>query len=248
MFWLFLFSSPIEQGEKSIELYSIKEPLKVEIALFGKIRIIPHSKRSITLSYRCTREVKERLSFELVENKRVVIKVNKDTVRDIEELKKNEFEIKIPKDITLELEISTGVSENEIELGRIRAEKFLFNTGVSGGTLSFSSPARIEQIEINAGVGSLKIEKLGNANASHVKINAGIAKVKIDLGGKWEKKSKLFLSSAFASWYIKAPEELPLRISSEGILNIGAREKNEPSPRVEIKIEGAFNLFDFERY
>ena len=178
--------------------------------------------------------------------------VPSDSTEDLGDIKKrvksNRLIIMIPSDKKLNMEMNLGVSKIKGDFSGIRIGELEINTGVSSGKIGFGDGSELEEMVLNIGVGDLDIDGLGYASPESFSLNSGIGKISMDLGKEWRRKGTIEVSSAFSSIEFKIPEGLKVNMEGEGIMNIGWKNRDVENPDVEIELEGAFNLIDFDYY
>lgn len=239
-------------GEKSLKIDGKKA--RLELVLGGDVKITPVWSKTLRVSY----TLPDRLAkYFLIEQRNDTVRIGFTdslkvrTFNQLKEIKDTlKFEIELPMLVLLDLEIISGLSYSEIELGGLKLTNFSFGLGAGEAHIKFSKPNRttMDKFEIGTGASKVKIYKLGNANFTKGEIDCGAASLSIDIGGKWKEEAALYINSGLASINLKAPRTLPFNIIKEGIVNPGLSEVKVKNPKLTIYFTGAFNLINYEFY
>lgn len=97
--------------------------------------------------------------------------------------------------VPMNLRISTGVGENDIDLARLKVTDFVLNTGVGKTTLVLPDQGQV-QANINGGIGETTV-LIPAGTAAQIKIKSGIGSV--DVNGQYSLRNGTYTSPGFDS-------------------------------------------------
>jgi len=253
--------------EKSLELKGCEE-YKIEISLgAAKVNVLPGGDSELEVSARYPEGILDYFKAAPTDENPCEIAVEGKLRKGIklenwEKLagKSIEAEIKLPKDVPMNLEVNHGLARATLDLGGLKLRGLNCSFGAGKTVIDFSSPNRDElrDFEIDHGLASLKLLHVGNARFKKLTLEHGLSRLYLDLSGKWKNDAEIDISCAFASIDIVAPEDLGVFLKMEGILSSrdleGVKKTDEgyktlnydeAEHKVIIEIEGALNLVDF---
>jgi hypothetical protein len=99
---------------------------------------------------------------------------------------KNDWQLRLGKQNPYKLEIQTGVSKGNIDLGGLPLTDLNVATGVGDSNIKFSEPnsrVRMSQLKVQSGVGKTNVQNILNANAREVVIGGGVGHTSLDFSG-----------------------------------------------------------------
>jgi len=176
-------------------------------------------------------------------------------------LDSNQVRIELPRDGVYRLDLEMGAVDAEIELGGVPVKTLDFKGGAARTALRFQDPNpwRGGTCTLEVGAAKLVVEQLGNGNFTQIKIAGGIAAQDLDLHGTWRVPAALQITGGMSKLEIKVPQDLGVRVSYKGVLTYSNWERfqkvgshyqtmnyEEASKRLEILLEGALNMIDFD--
>jgi len=126
----------------------------------------------------------------------------------------NSVELQIGPDVPVELHLSFGAGEAELDLTGIPVRDLELSTGASESTLRVdeANPEIMESARFNVGVAEFRIRGLGNLNAKEVSLKAGLGSVTLDLDGEWPAECRLSLEMGLGALNLRTPESLGIRL------------------------------------
>jgi hypothetical protein len=121
------------------------------------------------------------------------------------------------RSVPMDLEISLGGVEANLELGGLRITKLNLETGLAGTKLRFSQPnrAQMEQLSVDLGLGGLKVSDLGNANVGEISIDGGMGGVFLDFGDAVMRDVTINADIAFGELRIAVPLNVGVMVRGE---------------------------------
>ena len=135
-------------------------------------------------------------------------------------MKGGDLSLQVTNRSALDLELSFGAAEAELELGGLRLRTLSVETGASATTLHVSkaNPEVCETVEIDVGAARFEAHDLGNLNARSMEVNGGVGEVVLDFGGEWRGDLDLEVSMGLGSLTLRVPRGLGVQIQKEGLL------------------------------
>ncbi|MDH4157566.1 MAG: toast rack family protein [candidate division Zixibacteria bacterium] len=130
----------------------------------------------------------------------------------------NRWEIVLSTRYPVALDLEVGACDADFELGGIPLEEVTLEIGASSGSISFSkvNPVRLVDLDIEAGASSLKMNSVGNANFEEFNFSGGVGSFDLDLSGEYHGESVVNIEVGLGSADIVIPEEIPVRIETDG--------------------------------
>jgi hypothetical protein len=97
----------------------------------------------------------------------------------------NELTLLLNDSVPLDLDLTTGVSDADLDMTNLQIQTFHLRGGVGRTDVTFDRPSAIpmSSLEVESGVGNLTIRKLGNARVGQVRVNGGVGQTDLDFTG-----------------------------------------------------------------
>ena len=123
--------------------------------------------------------------------------------------------------VNLDLGLTLGAVEAEVELGGLRVTSLDVKTGASRTTIQFSRPnaVRCQQANFSAGAAEVSILGLGNSRCDEIEFEGGIGKVTLDFGGVWTSSSRVEVKMAVGELTLRLPRNAGVRIRMDRFLS-----------------------------
>jgi hypothetical protein len=117
--------------------------------------------------------------------------------------------------VDLNLDLTLGAVNGDIELGGLRVTNLRLKTGASRTALRFSQPnaARCESASISAGAAEVSLLGLGNSRCDEVEFEGGVGRVLLDFAGSWSSSSRVEVKMAMGELTLRLPRKIGLRIT-----------------------------------
>jgi hypothetical protein len=156
----------------------------------------------------------------------------------------------------MDLSISAGGYQSEMELGGMSLHSLRISEGAADTNASFSSPNLVEMETLRYDTGASKSEFTGlsNANFSRMDFSSGAGDYTLDFSGELQRDAIVVIKSGLSNIEIIVPEGMAAQVTvSGGLSNVNVHDAWEGSggvytnsgkgPRLVISVEiGAGNL------
>jgi hypothetical protein len=121
-----------------------------------------------------------------------------------------DMKLSLSPDVPLELGLSFGAVEADLELGGLRVSRVKVETGASDSRMRFSRPNLIEcdRIDLSMGAAAFRAVGLGNANCRTVKAEGGVGDMNLDFSGEWRRDLTADITMALGSVTLAVPEDV----------------------------------------
>jgi hypothetical protein len=98
----------------------------------------------------------------------------------------NELLLRLSDKVLLDLEISTGVTESQLDMTDLQVERMRLHGGVGKTEVSFDRPSSVpmRSFEMESGVGELIIRGLGNTRVERIQLQGGVGRTELDFTGE----------------------------------------------------------------
>ena len=122
--------------------------------------------------------------------------------------------------VPMDLALSFGAGEAEVELGGMAVRRLDLSTGASETSLRFSSPNRVaaDVVSLSAGAASLRATGLGNSRATRYVFDGGVGDVTLAFDGVWDRDASLDVDMGLGSVTLRFPRGLGVRIQKDSFL------------------------------
>lgn len=123
--------------------------------------------------------------------------------------------------VDLELDVTLGAVDGDIELGGLRISQLKLETGASRAVVRFSQPngVRCRSAELRAGAAELSVIGLGNSRCDRIAFEGGVGKVMLDLTGSWSTSSQMAVKMAIGEITLRLPRGVGVRINLDKFLS-----------------------------
>ncbi len=137
------------------------------------------------------------------------------------------LQLGLGRSVPIDLAISVGAAESELQLGGLSLVRLSVETGASDTRVAFdqANPVRMKELELRAGAASFRAEGLGNANFERFRFRGGVGDVTLDFTGRWEADARGSIGMGVGALRLRLPRELGVRIRKSSFLTaFDARE------------------------
>ncbi len=116
--------------------------------------------------------------------------------------------------VDLDLDVTLGASEADIELGGLRVAEWSIRTGASQAVVRFSQPngVRCRRGALTAGAADLTVLGLGNSRCDRIDFEGGMGKVVLDFAGAWTSSSAVSVKMAVGELTLRLPRRVGVRL------------------------------------
>lgn len=145
--------------------------------------------------------------------------VNFDAVPNFDNVE-NTWDLELASDVEMELGISAGAYEGDIELGGMSIERMRYSGGASDARLSFSEPnlVAMERLTIEAGASSLVVSGLANTRAERIDFSGGAGDFTLEFSGELDEDMEVNVSAGVGSVTIIVPEGVSAELHLDSAL------------------------------
>jgi len=122
----------------------------------------------------------------------------------------NRLNLRLNREVSLDLNVSTGVSSNDLDLTGMTVKRLVLQCGVGETRLTMLDPTRgaCDLVEISSGVGALEVIGLGNFNFRKLKFNGGVGESTLDFSGEWNEVGTVQVDIGIGSVQILLPRDI----------------------------------------
>lgn len=151
---------------------------------------------------------------------RVAVRGQRDGVRMKNIAQEARATLSLSPTVPLDLEMSFGAGEADLDLGGLSLRRLDLSTGASETRVRFSTPNRAvaDRIDLRAGVSDFRATGLGNANASRFTFEGGVGSTTLDFGGRWSRSASGSIHIGMGSLDLRFPRALGVKIVKNSFL------------------------------
>lgn len=151
---------------------------------------------------------------------RVAVRGQRDGIRMKNIGREARASLSLSPTVPLDLEMSFGAGEANLDLGGLSLRRLDLSTGASETRVSFSAPNRAaaDRIDLRAGVSDFVATGLGNANASRFTFEGGVGSTTLDFGGSWSRNASGSIHIGMGSLDLRFPRSLGVKIVKNSFL------------------------------
>jgi hypothetical protein len=129
--------------------------------------------------------------------------------------------VSISPRVDLDLELSLGAVDADLELGGLRISELDLNTGASEATVRFSRPngMRCRRAAFSAGAAEVTLIGLGNSRCQEITFDGGVGKVVLDFGGSASTSAHVAVTMAVGGITLRLPRGTGVRVTMDKFLS-----------------------------
>jgi len=131
------------------------------------------------------------------------------------------LDLALPRDVPLDLSLTFGALEGEIELGALALRSAEIRTGASESVVTFSSPTTgtCERLEFQVGAAEFVASRLGNSGCRVIELSGGVGEMELDLSGeRLAGVTRLIVKVGLGEVRLLVPEAVGIRLDSDRFL------------------------------
>lgn len=130
---------------------------------------------------------------------------------------RNEWNLKLGS-IPLELSLTTGAYEGELELGGLSITRLSISDGASKSTVNFGEPNKAEMslLSYKTGASNVELHGLGNASVSRIEFDGGVGSYTLDFSGANEQDVDVAINTGMSDITILIPNNARAEIIVDG--------------------------------
>jgi hypothetical protein len=128
--------------------------------------------------------------------------------------------ITISPRVDIDLDLSLGAVDADLELGGLRISELDVKTGASQATIRFSRPngMRCRRASLSAGAAEVTVLGLGNSRCQEITFEGGVGKVVLDFGGV-SSSAQVAVKMAVGGITLRLPRRSGVRITMDKFLS-----------------------------
>ncbi len=118
------------------------------------------------------------------------------------------------------LQAHLGASEAVLDLGGLTLVELVVRSGVTRGTVDFSSPTRGDCREalFSVGAAELVAMRLANAGCAEVRVEGGVGRAVLDFTGSWRRNTRLTAELSMGTLTLRIPRGTGVRVTADRFL------------------------------
>jgi hypothetical protein len=122
--------------------------------------------------------------------------------------------------VDLDLRLTLGATDADIELGGLRVAAWRLQTGASQAVVRFSQPngTRCREGVLSAGAADLTVLGLGNSRCDRLDFDGGVGAVTLDFGGTWTSSTRVGVKMAIGELTLRLPRQAGVRLTLDKFL------------------------------
>jgi hypothetical protein len=123
--------------------------------------------------------------------------------------------------VDLDLDLSLGAVDADLELGGLRIAELDLKTGASQATVRFSRPnaMRCRRASFSAGAAEVAVIGLGNSRCEKITFDGGVGRVVLDFGGASTSSAAVAVTMTVGGITLRLPREAGIRITMDKFLS-----------------------------
>jgi hypothetical protein len=144
---------------------------------------------------------------------------------DLKDLKDYDFEAgNLSVDLTgatpVVLAMKFGAAEARLDLGGLRLQNLVLETGASDTHIWFSETNRetAEHCSFKAGAAQFRVDNLGNSRCERITVSGGVGTLSLDFSGDWDHDATGDINVGLGTIEIAVPSELGVRVERSTFL------------------------------
>jgi hypothetical protein len=136
-------------------------------------------------------------------------------------MRSGNLDLKLSPDVPLDLRLGFGAAEATIDLGGLRIQRALVQTGASKTVLNVAAPNLIgcELLDIQVGAARFEALRLGNLNAQRMTVQGGVGDILLDFSGTWQTDMSAKIEMGLGQLVLSLPRGLGVRVRKGGVLS-----------------------------
>ena len=220
----------VGEGDLFIEKINIPFPegetsaLDIDIEIGGRIKINPGGEKLLegTIEYDIP-EWKPRIE---TRGSLVKLRQGEGWRGRVWRTPRNHWDVKLGKAKPYSLDVRSGISHGEWNLGGLPLTELVFNTGVGDNIVTFKeeNPVEMKRLRISAGVGQLGIEGLLNTRSHDMKISGGVGGSKLNFtGAELKHDTYIKIEGGVGGVSVEVNEDTPTIAQVQGLTDVSAR-------------------------
>jgi hypothetical protein len=210
----------------TVETRRVTSPLTVDLTFaVGELLVRPANHGQ---NYRLAMTYAEDLFEPTVrfdaERSRLTVKLEGNNVHidgDDFDASDQQLDLALPRDVPLDLDLSFGAIEAQIELGGLTLRSVSVRTGASETTVSFATPTRgsCDRLEFQVGAAEFEALQLANSRCRVVSLEGAVGEMHLDFSGeRWSGETRVSIKVGLGEVRISVPEDVGIRMNADRFL------------------------------
>lgn len=136
------------------------------------------------------------------------------------EYKGGSLSVGLPSNTPMAVSVKLGAAEAKMDLGGLRLERLIYETGASDTHIRFSepNPGVAEYCSFKVAAASFRVDDLGNSGCERITLSGGVGELELDFSGEWSHDATADINVGLGSIEIRVPDELGVRIEKSTFL------------------------------
>ena len=134
---------------------------------------------------------------------------------------KNDWDLKLSSTVPLDLSLSAGAYEGNLDFSGLHLRKLEVSDGASKSKLTFNSanPEVLSDFHYKTGASQVELDGLGNANFEQMTFDSGAGNYTLDFSGQLQRDGKVNIHSGVSQITIMIPSGMKTNVHTSGGLN-----------------------------
>lgn len=132
------------------------------------------------------------------------------------------LDIALTREIPVDLELSFGAVEADIELGGLSLRSARVHTGASETTIGFGEPNRVacDQLAMELGAAAFEAYGLGNSRCRSIEVKGAVGEIVLDFSGDWPAGTEIRVDAnvGLGEVRLRVPERVGVRLDVDRFL------------------------------
>lgn len=132
------------------------------------------------------------------------------------------LDLRLAPDVPLDLDLTFGAVEADVELGGLTLRSATMGTGASESTVRFSAPnqAACDGLTLNVGAAEFAVIGLGNSRCRVVNLKGGVGDITLDFSGDWPAGTEMRVNAdiGLGAVTLRVPESVGVRLNVDRFL------------------------------
>lgn len=140
--------------------------------------------------------------------------------RGTRNVRTGELNVELSPDVPLELDLSFGAADANLDLGGLRVRSLQIQTGASRTTLRVPqlNRERCRSVDLQLGAARFEAIGLGNLNAERLSVQGGVGEIVLDFTGEWPANMHAKIEMGLGSLTLRVPNGLGVHVARSGVL------------------------------
>ena len=142
-------------------------------------------------------------------------------LKDLDDTRQR-LDLALSPEVPLQLDLSFGAVQAEVELGGLTLQSASLETGASETIVRFSQPNRAacDDLTLQVGAAEFEVIGLGNSRCRSVDLKGGVVEITLDFSGEWAPGAEMRVSAdvGLGDVHFRVPEAVGVRLNLDRFL------------------------------